>query len=83
MAKESWNGRSVTFWEQYAQLERVVTWSSLQRFASSALKFISKEVNISSACLYIDHQKTELILHDGTLLTFPFAENNMPYMLTD
>lgn len=42
-----------------------------------------KEAEISSASLYVDHQRTELTLHDGSLLTFPFAENNIPYMLTD
>jgi hypothetical protein len=40
-------------------------------------------VNDSSACLYVDHQRTELTLYDGSVLTFPFAENNIPYMLTD
>jgi hypothetical protein len=33
--------------------------------------------------LYGDHQRTELTLHDGSILTFPFAENNIPYMLPD
>jgi hypothetical protein len=42
-----------------------------------------KEIYMSSASLYVDHQKTELTLHDGSLLTFPFAENTIPYMLTD
>jgi hypothetical protein len=42
-----------------------------------------KEVNDSSACPYVDHQRTELTLHDGSVLTFPFAENYIPYMLTD
>jgi hypothetical protein len=34
-------------------------------------------------CLYVDHQRTELTLHDGSTLTFPFADNNIPFMLTD
>jgi hypothetical protein len=33
--------------------------------------------------LYVDHQRAELTLHDNSILTFPFAENNIPYMLTD
>jgi hypothetical protein len=33
--------------------------------------------------LYVDHQRTELTLHDGSTLTFPFADNNIPFMLTD
>jgi hypothetical protein len=30
--------------------------------------------------MHVDWQRTELILHDGTLLTFPYADNNIPYM---
>lgn len=33
--------------------------------------------------LYVDHQRAELTLHDDSILTFPFAENNLPYMLPD
>jgi hypothetical protein len=35
----------------------------------------------SQANLYVE--RTELTLHDGSVLTFPFADNNIPYMLTD
>jgi hypothetical protein len=31
--------------------------------------------------LYVDFQQTELTLHDGSILTFPFADNNIPFML--
>ncbi|KAG7374494.1 reverse transcriptase RNA-dependent DNA polymerase [Nitzschia inconspicua] len=33
--------------------------------------------------LRVDHLKAELTLHDGSVLTFPFAENMLPYMLPD
>jgi hypothetical protein len=42
-----------------------------------------KELESSNASLYVDYQRTELTLHDGSILTFPFADNNIPYMLTD
>jgi hypothetical protein len=32
--------------------------------------------------MHVDWQRTELILHDGTLLTFPYADNNIPYMMS-
>jgi hypothetical protein len=40
-----------------------------------------KEAELGS--LYVDFQRTELTLHDGSILTFPFADNNIPYMLPD
>ncbi|KAG7349585.1 reverse transcriptase RNA-dependent DNA polymerase [Nitzschia inconspicua] len=33
--------------------------------------------------LRVDHLKAEVTLHDGSVLTFPFAENMLPYMLPD
>jgi hypothetical protein len=42
-----------------------------------------KENESSNANLYVDFQRTELTLHDGSILTFPSAQNNIPYMLTD
>jgi hypothetical protein len=32
--------------------------------------------------MHVDCQRTELTLHDGTLLTFPYADNNIPYMMS-
>jgi hypothetical protein len=42
-----------------------------------------KELDMSSASRTVDHQRMQLTLHGGSLLTFPIAENNIPYMLTD
>jgi hypothetical protein len=42
-----------------------------------------KEKENSNANLYVDFQRTELTLHDGSILTFPFAQINIPYMLPD
>jgi hypothetical protein len=55
---------------------------------SAAIRLFSpqtyfKEQESSNASLYVDFQRTELTLHDGSILTFPFANNNIPYMLTD
>jgi hypothetical protein len=42
-----------------------------------------KENESSNVNLFVDFQRTELTFHNGSILTFPFAQNNIPYMLTD
>jgi hypothetical protein len=55
-------------------------------FKSAPVRLFSPQTYFKEAeeeCLYVDHQRTELTLHDGSILTFPFADNNIPFMLTD
>jgi hypothetical protein len=62
--------------------------NSNRKFKSAPVRLFSpqtyfKDMPTSQANLYVDYLRTELTLHDGSILTFPFADNNIPNMLTD
>jgi hypothetical protein len=74
-----WQIRDVLGCVRTIRMEAYLVRDAAIRLFSPQVYF--KEANLG--WLQVDHLKAELCLHDGSILTFPYAENNLPYMVTD